>query len=241
MKRIQRPLSLCLILSAPMAQAHGIWLEVQHGDLAVVYGHGAESDAYDPAKITGMAQCDGAAACTPLTWTDRTSHVALAVPEGQAIITATMDNGFWSQDAAGEWHNVAKDALPGATEGGQYLKYTTYVLDHFEGAATPTGMTLEIVPLADPLEMQMGDSLPVQVLLNGQPAAAIEITGDYVNDSDGAPIITGPDGRADIPLRNQGLNVILASASEPHPDPAKADEIGHTATLAFMLHFHGEE
>jgi nickel transport protein len=32
------------------AHAHGIWTAQRHGDLAVVYGHGAGDDAYEPGE-----------------------------------------------------------------------------------------------------------------------------------------------------------------------------------------------
>jgi hypothetical protein len=49
-----------------MASAHAVWLEIQHGALVVVYGHGAEDDAYDPAKLTALDLCDTAGSRAPL-------------------------------------------------------------------------------------------------------------------------------------------------------------------------------
>ena len=39
---------------APSAQAHGIWIAQRHGDQAIIYGHGATDEVYDPAKITEL-------------------------------------------------------------------------------------------------------------------------------------------------------------------------------------------
>jgi nickel transport protein len=221
------------------SHAHGVWLEMQHGELAVVYGHGAEEDAYDPAKLTSIMVCPGGTDCAAAPTVVHETHVTLPMPDAASVITAAFDNGYWSKDAAGEWQNSAMDLVPGATEGGQYLKHVVYLSGPIDGLK-PMGLPLEIVPLADPFAMKAGDMLPVQVLMNGKPMPGAEITADYVNATDAAAIVADADGKAMVPLRNQGLNVLSASASEPHPEPAKAQEIGHTATLSFMLAHAGE-
>jgi uncharacterized GH25 family protein len=235
-------LALTSVLSfAPLAgHAHGVWIEMQHGELAVVYGHGAEEDAYDPAKLTSIMVCPAGTACVAAATTARETHVTLPIPEAASVITAAFDNGYWSKDATGEWQNTSIDLVPGATEGGQYLKHVVHLTGQIPAGHEPMGLPLEIVPLADPFAMKAGDMLPVQVLMNGKPMAGAEITADYVNATDAAPISADADGKAMVPLRNQGLNVLSVSASEPHPEPAKAQEVGHTATLSFMLAHAGE-
>lgn len=231
----------CLLSLVPVAShAHGVWLEMQHGQLAVVYGHGGEEDAYDPAKLTSIAVCPMGTGCAPAATIAHETHVTLPMPEAASVITAAFDNGYWSKDAAGEWQNTSMDLVLGATEGGQYLKHSIYLSGAIAGGHKAMGLPVEIVPLADPFAMKAGDLLPVQVLMNGKPLAGAEITADYVNAVDAAPILADADGKAMVPLRNQGLNVLSVSASEPHPEPAKAQEIGHTATLTFMLAHAGE-
>jgi uncharacterized GH25 family protein len=231
----------CLLSLTPLAShAHGVWLEMQHGELAVVYGHGGEEDAYDPAKLTSIAICPMGNSCAPATTVVHENHVTLPMPEAESVITAAFDNGYWAKDATGKWQNTSMDLVPGATEGGQYLKHATYLSGPVAGGHKPMGLAVEIVPLADPFALKAGDMLPVQVLMNGKPLAGAEITADYVNAVDAAPIVADADGKAMIPLRNQGLNVLSVSATEPHPEPAKAQEIGHTATLTFMLAHSGE-
>ena len=230
-----------LLAGVPAAtQAHGVWLEMQHGELAVVYGHGAEEDSYDPAKLTSISICPGGGTCAPATTTVNPTFVTLAMPAEPSVITAEFDNGYWSKDAAGDWQNLSKDMVPGATEGGRYLKHVTYLSGPIAGGSKPMGMALEIVPLTDPFAMRAGDVLAVQVLLNGAPLAGAEVTADYVNATDAAPVVTDAEGKAMVPVRNQGLNVIAVSHSEAAPDPTKADEIGHTATLSFLLAHGGE-
>jgi nickel transport protein len=233
--------STALALSATAVSAHGAWLEARQGNLVVVYGHGASDEAYDATKVTALTACDAAAVCTPLTSTVSGGYVVAPPPEGAVAVGLTFDNGFWSQDAAGEWHNVPKTEVEGAVTGGQYVKYATHLLGHFEGALTPLGHPLEIVPQADPGDMAAGDMLPVQVLLNGAPLAGAEIIADYINDSEVADIVTGADGIAMVPVANNGQNLLMVFHSEPYSDPAVADEIGHAAALGFTVHVHFDE
>ncbi|MGL4236520.1 DUF4198 domain-containing protein [Tabrizicola sp.] len=227
-------------LAPAAALAHGVWLQSQHGELAVVYGHGAEQDSYDTTKITSVMVCPDGTACVKAPLNQHGSHATLAVPEAPSVITVAFDNGFWSKDAAGEWHNMPKDAVAGATEGGQYLKHAIYLTGPVASVGTPLGQVLEIVPLSDPYALKAGDELAVQVLFDGAPLAGAEIVADYVNATDAAAAIADAEGKAMVVIRNQGLNVLAVSHAAPHADAAKADETGHTATLSFMLGHAGE-
>jgi nickel transport protein len=232
--------SLVLAVIASGANAHAVWLQMEHGELAVVYGHGAESDPYPASKLTSVELCD-TVGCTAIVPADHGSHQTIALPgDATGVVKTAFDNGFWSKDDKGEWHNKSKDEVPGAVEGGHYVKWSTHVTGHLADPGKALGMPAEIVPLADPMALKAGDELPVQVLLNGQPAAGAQVTVDYVNASGDAPLVADADGKLMIRVRNQGLNVIVAFISEPYPDPAKADEIGHAASLSFMLE-HEEE
>lgn len=236
---MKRTLTLAALLAslAPAAFAHGVWLESQHGDLAVVYGHGADQDSYDLAKITSVLICPGGEACVAAALTEHATHATLPVPDAASAIVVEFDNGFWSKDAAGEWHNLPKDAVAGATTGGHYLKHGIHLTGSIGPVGTPFGQVLEIVPAADPYALHAGDSLPVQVLYNGEPLPGAEIIVDYVNASAAAPIVANAEGKAMVPVRNQGLNVIAVGHSGPSLDPAKADKTGHLATLSFMLSY----
>ncbi len=238
--RTARAAAAFVLLGLPLpVAAHGIWLADATRGYVLVYGHGADVDPYDVGKVTSMQGCDGAGACTPLESVAAADHVTLPDPGTAPRLAATFDNGFWSQDAEGDWHNLPKTEVEGAVRGGRYLKYTTYLAGHMEVIA-PVGHALEIIPLSDPLDLAAGEVLAVQVLLHGAPLAGAEVLADYLGGVHEAPAVTDAEGIARVAIRNQGLNVLAVSAEEPSPDPALADVVGHHATLAFALHF-GEE
>jgi nickel transport protein len=220
--------------------AHAAWLAQSHGALAVIYGHGASDEAYDPARVTRLQACDAAGACADLPRRDLDTHVETDWPEGAHAVAAAFDNGTWSQDAQGEWHNRPRTEVEGATRAGRYLKHATYLLGHLEGEFAPLGHRLEIVPLADPLDMAAGDALELRVLFDGEPVEGASVVADYVGDAEAEPVLTDAEGVARVVLRQNGLNVVAAShtvALEGDPD---ADEEGHVATLAFTLHSHDD-
>jgi uncharacterized GH25 family protein len=77
----------------------------------------------------------------------------------------------------------------------------------------PTGLKLEIVPQKSPYQLKPGESLPVQILYEGQPLSGATVKLNNL-DFDAAPIaqiLTDPSGLAifTVPLRGHWqLNVI---------------------------------
>lgn len=227
-----------LLGSAFDAMAHGIWIAQRHGDLAIVYGHGASDEAYDPGKVAQVIGHLEDGTTAPAATEDHGNHVLVTPPENAAVLTATMDNGYWSEGPDGKWVNKPKSEVDGAKQGGRYLKHTVAILDHSPLAAKAKGMTLEIVPDRDPSELSAGDELGVTVLLGGKPLADTLVVQEYTTDSENKSVRTDAKGRASVTIRNNGLNVIAVSADEPSQEPEKADRVGHFATLSFSVDRH---
>ncbi len=227
-------------LASAVAAAHGIWVAQRHGDLAVVYGHGASDEGYDPNKLTAVAAFDSAGKVVPVELRQQDDHVLLDVAAGAATLTATFDNGFWSQGPDGRWVNQPKSAVPGAKQSGHYVKYATTVLRPLAAAPEAMGLPLEIVPLVDPMTLAMGDALPVRVLHDGAPLAGATVIAEYTTASDERDLTTDDAGEAVVTVRNQGLNVVAVSHEMATPEDAEADKLALLATLAFTLGFHAE-
>jgi uncharacterized GH25 family protein len=81
----------------------------------------------------------------------------------------------------------------------------------------------------------MGRTLTVRVLYEGKPVQGASVQPDYVTDPDSEPLKTGADGTVTIKLRNQGLNVIVATFATPPANPVKTSRDEHLATLSFVL------
>jgi uncharacterized GH25 family protein len=96
-------------------------------------------------------------------------------------------------------------------------------------------MPLEIVPLKNPLTLKQGDTLPIQVYANGKPAADVEVVAEFVTDRENNVVKTDSEGKAEITIRNNGLNVLATETSEPIADTTKADKLAKFATLSFTF------
>jgi len=211
--------ALIALLMAGQSWAHGMWTEERRGNIEVIYGHGAEDNAYDAKKISGAWAANLSGGRIPVTVERLDDHARLQPLEEAAVISVALDNGYWTQAADKKWLNVGETQVPGALDSGRYFKYSLAVLK--EGAQLPAldKLKLVIVPQRDPLSVEVGDELEVQVLVDGNAAEGIELIGDYINDPERVVAITDQQGRARIPVRNQGLNVIAAAATVDSDDP----------------------
>lgn len=169
---------------APSAQAHGIWIAQRHGDQAIIYGHGATDEVYDPAKITELKAYDATFAPVALKRETADDHALIVADPTHAVITAVFDNGFWTEKRDGSWENKPKSEVENGKTIGRYLKYATSIVGDTERPFKPFGMPLEIVPLANPTALKAGKELWIQVLSNGKPVEGAKVTAEYTTDSD---------------------------------------------------------
>lgn len=217
------------------AWGHGAWIEKRFGDLAVVYGHGAGDDAYDPRKVTEVSGYDKKGRAVPVKADRLNDHVRLHPGKVTAGVVGKFDNGYWSKDSDGRWHNKPKSALDGAVAGGRYVKYMVALLKESAHNTAVKGLPLEIVPQQDPLQLSMGDELTVAVYSDGQPVEGASVVADYVTNVGQQGLVTDADGKVTLTIRNDGLNVISTSLDKPVTDDPEADELGLVTTLSFGL------
>ncbi|MCB5175025.1 DUF4198 domain-containing protein [Microvirga lenta] len=216
------------------AQAHGIWVAQRHGDLAVVYGHGAGDEAYLPAKVK-EAVSRLKSGETKEARIVRQARNALVEPAPEAtLLTVVFDNGIWTKGPDGKSVNKLKAEVPGAQSASHSIKTNTTVLAS-GGSLKPAGLGLEIVPLVDPVGLEMGDDLPVQVLADGQPVAGVALNTDYLNDPHAMSAKTDAEGKVTLFVRNDGLNVIGVAHVVQTPDNPDTDRVSYFATLSFTL------
>jgi nickel transport protein len=229
---------LALLTLGSAACAHEIWFAQRAGDLALVYGHGAEDlSVIKRIKLitsVGGVDAGGQPVAVTLKPTDHLAFVDVA--QAPATLTATMDNGYWTQAADGKWFNKGHDEVPDAKRSGRFLKYSTHLRVLPQGEIKPVpGLDFQLVPASPKFPQHSGDSLVVRVLLNGKPAVGAHVWPDAVNDPDGKPLKVGKDGRVTFKVRNQGLNVIKAEIDSAPVDATKATKTEHAATLSFVL------
>jgi nickel transport protein len=241
MKTLNKIARVVIVMAAlavmTLAQAHGIWFAQRSNQLALIYGIGG--DDLDAVKRLPKVKAVTA-------YDDKGREVATHIaPNGPllvvntdnkpAVVAAILDNGPWSKTPDGEWHNKGKDEVPNATISEHTYKYAVHLrrLD----VAPPLLAThkLQIVPVAAALPEHMGQSLTVRVLYEGKPVQGALVQPDLVTDPDSEPLKTGADGIATFEVRNQGLNVVVATLATLPAQAAKTVRDEHLATLSFVL------
>ena len=223
--------------TATAAQAHGIWFAQRSNQLALIYGVGADDlDAVKRLpKVKTVAAYDENGKEVPTQLAPNGPLLVLNTDNQPAIVAAILDNGPWSKTPDGKWHNKGKDEVPDATISEHTVKYTVHLRRLNVAPPVLPAHKLQIVPLVKQLPEQMGQALTVRVLYEGKPVRGASVQPDYVTDPDSEPVKTGADGTATIKVRNQGLNVVVATFVAPPANPAKTNRDEHLATLSFVL------
>jgi len=210
---------LIAFATAQHAHAHGFWIEPRYGRLEAVFGHGPSVEAYPTDHLFGAWAYtpDGNPIRVDI---QRTETHALLVPRQTeaAIVIASLDAKFFRpEDSATK--NI-KNAMIVLREGARF--------DQIKA------ISLMLVPEVDPLKVGPGNPLPIRVYVDGKPAAGVRIMADYRGVGTTAfesAATTDAEGRANIIVRNAGLNVLAAFASQEDENGEKT--FLHT-TLAFL-------
>ncbi|WP_434653667.1 DUF4198 domain-containing protein [Pseudomonas sp. R3-56] len=228
------------MLLAIDASAHGLWTEQRRGNIEVIYGHGAEDNAFKAQKISGAWAYDLGGKMIPVTVERLSDHARLQPLKPPAVLAVALDNGMWSQTADKKWINEGRSKVPGAIESTQTFKYSLAIYE--PGAKLPKLEPIKfvILPEIDPLTVGPGQSLPVRVLLDGKPAAGVKLVGDYRSAPNTVSTETDAEGRAKVLVRNEGLNVIAASMEIPLKDNKDVATRGVFTSLTFLGEPHHE-
>ena len=235
-----KSLLLIAALFTGQVSAHGLWTEERRGNIEVVYGHGAEDNAFKAQKISGAWAYDASGKMIPVSVERLADHARLKPLKPPALMAVALNNGMWSQTADKKWINEGRSKVPGATEATQTFKYSLSIYQ--PGAKLPKldQIKLLILPEVDPLTVGPGKSLPVRVLLDGKPAAGVKLIGDYRSAPNTLSTETDKDGRAQVLVRNEGLNVIAAQVEVPVKNNADVDSRGLFSSLTFVGEPHHE-
>ncbi len=123
----------------------------------------------------------------------------------------------------------------------RYSKFAKAILLSGVGngfATAPIGYLIEIVPEADPYALKAGDSLPIQVLFRGKPAADLQIESAWAGPTGAKKTVvgrTGADGRFRFPVPAAGRFRIHTIQMERCAEPAVADWESFWASLTFEV------
>lgn len=233
-----KPLALLFalaLLATHDAAAHGVWAAPRDGALAVIYGEGQAEEAYDPARVTRVGAWLPNGEATGWRSEIRSGQLFIQTT-GAARLALRFDAGEWTQTTQGDWLPGGRgSAVPDAKLTYRLLRFANVLLSATGERPMPSALPLEIQALADPFRLGQGQSLPVRVLLRGEPLAGAKVIADFINDEEAAPVIADQDGVAHVRLGSDGLNVLQTGYTEACAEPCAVDRTAYSATLSFTL------
>jgi len=103
------------------------------------------------------------------------------------------------------------------------------------------GHKLEIIPLKNPLNLKLGEFLPVKVLFNGKPKRFCKVYATYSGFSTGDDFAyatsTNSKGIAKIRIIHWGVWLVKTDIKLPPPEEwkDKCNQLHYTATLTFEV------
>lgn len=101
-----------------------------------------------------------------------------------------------------------------------------------------TGLTIEIVPEANPYALKPGQMLPVQVLFRGKPAAGVAVESAWLENGKATLAVVGrtdAQGRVQVPVKAVGPHRLHAIVMERCAEPQTADWESFWASLTFEI------
>lgn len=225
-------LALVLTLfSASALYAHDTWVAKDGNVLVVKYGHGDKIEPYKPAYVKEAKAYDASGKEVQVTIKPQDVRAVLAPAQAPALVAIVYDSGAWVKTPEG-YKNVskreAKDVLQ-SMKGETHSKNIWHWSDRF---SKPLGGKMELVPLKNPLSLKVGDTLPFQVIYRGKPLAGATVAAEGVEKD---ALKTDATGKAQIVIKNSGLNVVKANLKTPTPHDPDADSLSETANITFEV------
>ncbi|MDJ0534118.1 MAG: DUF4198 domain-containing protein [Xenococcaceae cyanobacterium MO_207.B15] len=220
--------TLVTLLVGQSAVAHVIWFEsVNDEQYEIIFGH-PEENSPEPLEIEKFQEAtayDTNQNVIPSTTNFEDGNLFLNTDTQPSILTAFYDNGFWRENPDGSYDNIAQEEAEAINyeNVSQFVKYAKGIFDEDVAFDQTFGLPLEIVPLENPLALEAGDTLPIQVYFQN------ELIDDPLVEYLGETISLDSNGIALIPIGSSGLEVIEASYTD---SDSNNPSVSYAATLA---------
>ncbi len=183
----------------------------------------------------------------------RTTATVRVSGSGVGILTARTIPNFIELDAekfrsylehenltnALDWRQKHGEmAKPGRERYSKYVKSLVLSGKSDANFRKEAGLTIEIVPEADPYSLRPGDTLPVRVMFRGAPAADVAVESAWLVGGKAELAVVGrtdKTGRVRVPVKATGPHRLHAIVMERCAEPKAADWESFWASLTFEI------
>lgn len=230
----------CLILVLFMGNAghaHHLWIEKTDDGYVVARGMAPErQDRYNPECVTAFwAYAPGGREipAESIRRIDDAGRTRFRISEPVSLAGASCDWGYRVNTTQGKKLLTRQEAEQAGLRVISAF-FSTHLTKVFfpdgDPVEKPIGMKFEMVPLKDPGDIAPGESLPVQVLFDGNPMKALSIF-----DKDGEEWKTDKDGIGRVTLPEKGLSLLMARHKVPDQGDPNKDYHLYTTFLVFEV------
>lgn len=243
---------LALVATCLPARAHFPWINLEDGAISpdrhlkwtVGWGHRFPLAGFMQAAdveemgITGPGGASLEAAAT--SELEFHSTEGLTKP-GAYLVAVKRKAGFYTKTTEGSKRQskVGLQNVLSCSRSNSFMKAIANVGTTDGKVDTVLGHGMEIVPLANPASLRVGDFLPFRVLLKGKPHRTdFSATYGGFSTEDGVYAYaagTDKDGLGKIRILSPGSWLIKVEFREPFADPSECDEETYLATLTFEV------
>ena len=222
--------AVILLLQASVASAHDYWIEQKGEGLMLVFGHGSQRLDFEVEKATSLKAFDAQGKELTVQKEKKGKGLILKISGQPALVTAVVDNGYWSKTIYG-WKEEPKRKASRVVEAIRQLYYTKVLIAWSNATQSATSdQSIALIPLQNPFTMKPGDMLQVKVLYNGNPLPNAEMNGGEHN----ALGKTDKEGMIKVPVV-AGANLLSVEYKVKIKDDPDADTLDQTATLTFEV------
>jgi nickel transport protein len=223
-------LLLVAVLSVSTAFAHEYWIDREGRQFVLNQGHktaahgGAAAVSYDTTTITSVQCSEESGKNRPLPVKGNPARV-----EGDcAAVSFQLNSGYWTKTPY-DTFNKPRNEVKGALQSWLSEETVTRIERWSPVLAKPNANGLQLSLASDPDRLKSGDKFTLVATLNGAPQANVAVA--YDGETRGT---TDNEGRINLRVRHNGLQLIAASLETPLAD-GKADTLIRGATLNFVL------
>ncbi len=235
------------------ARAHFPWINLEDGSISanknvkwtIGWGHRFPVAGFMKAadveemRVVGP---DGGASAKAVSTSDLEfqSEEGLAQP-GAYLVAVKRTASFYTKTTEGSKRQskVGLENVLNCSRSNSFMKAVANVESDGGKVDTVVGHAMEIVPLANPASLRVGDYLPFRVLLKGKPHST-EFSATYGGFSTENGVYaysaaTDKEGFGKVRILSQGAWLIKVDFKEPFADLKECDEESYLATLAFEV------
>lgn len=240
---------LALSLTGSVAHAHSLWLNIDNAQpgvgqvvpIEIGWGHKFPKDEIiKEGFLKELYGVDPNGERVAVEQISLTEYEFVPKAPGTYTLLANTHPGFLSKTTEG-YKLQSKKGLENVVSCFRYdirAKAFVYVGKEAKDPEKAFGDILEIVPLKSPKDVKKGETLPVKILFEEKPLAAVEVKATYAGFSDephtfAVNTTTNGQGVAHIKILEKGDWMVNIVHEVPYPHPEECDKYRNNCSLTF--------